>query len=93
MRNTCIGFLDKLPYFTVRILARLTGKIMSLIPVFGDICRLLTRHMYLVIQQLENPLCVSEIVFWRDNISSFNSRSLYETFAPTMIVFSDASSI
>ncbi len=43
-------FLSLLPNFSPRDVARLTGKVISLMPVFGDICRLLTRHMYLQIQ-------------------------------------------
>ena len=79
------------------------GKIISMMPVIGNIARLMTRHCYVVIENrlswdsticLEsNDFCITELHFWRQNIDLLNVKKLGGYMCPDTLVFSDASDI
>ena len=102
-----IAFIDKFlqsaPYVTARDCASITGHIMSMSPVLGNLTRLRTRFLYKVIDSrstwdsrfnigLHND-CLSEIFFWKNNIVSLNSRNIVPYQAPFLLSFSDASNV
>ena len=41
--------LSKLPFITARLLAQVTGRIISMSPVIGNVTRLMTRYCYMTI--------------------------------------------
>ena len=84
-----IAFIDKFllsaPYVTSRDCASITGHIMSMSPVLGNLSRLRTCFLYKVIDSrstwdsrfyigLYND-CLSETFFWKNNIVSLYSRN------------------
>ena len=85
---------------STRELASITGSIISLSPVFGSLCRILTRHCQINIVaspswEFELSLdhyCVSELVFWLSNINNFNVKNCFKFPDHSHAVFSDASS-
>ena len=102
-----IAFIDKFlqsaPYVTARDCASITGHIMSMSPVLGNLTRLRTRFLCKVIDSrstwdsrfnigLHND-CLSEIFFWKNNIVSLNSRNIVPYQAPFLLSFSDASNM
>ena len=74
------------PNFTASQLAQVTGKIISLSPVLGNITRLMTVYCYMVIEirtTWDRCLCLTfiqevlrELLFWRDNARNNNFRLL-----------------
>jgi len=71
---------------SVRLLARCAGKIVSMKPVFGNLVRLMTRFMYILIEtrtswecwfmvEPDNP-CLQEMKFWLNHIGKYNVRYL-----------------
>ena len=92
----------KLPFTSARKLSNLAGKIMSTKWVLGDITHLKTRHLYRVIEGRYtwdktislNQHCqaITEIVYWKNNFQSLNTRKLNQHTVPTVTVASDASS-
>ena len=101
-----IAFIDKFlqsaPYVTTWDCASITGHIMSMSPVLGNLTPLKTRFLYKVIDSrstwdsrfnigLQND-CLSEI-FWENNIVSLNSRNIVPYQAPFLLSFSDASNV
>lgn len=100
----CLTYvLENKNSFSARTLARCTGKIVSMKPVFGNLVRLMTRFMYMVIEgrkSWECPLiihqdhpCFQEVHFWLNNIKKYNVRLLREYAPVATLVYSDASSI
>ena len=87
---------------TARQLARLAGKVISTKFVFGNIVRLKTRFLYRLIESRiswDKPFSlirfndvVSEILFWKFNLTSLNKRKITKYEVPQFKVFSDASS-
>ena len=76
--------IDFFPVFTARELAQVTGKVISLSPVLGNLTRLMTRHCYM---SIETRSCwdkklilvypseiLRELYFWRDNVKSVNCK-------------------
>ena len=96
-------FLQSAPYVTARDCASITGHIMSMSLVLGNLTRLKTRFLYKVIDSrstwdsrfnigLHND-CLSEIFFWKNNIVSLNSRTIVPYQAPFLLSSSDASNV
>ena len=85
---------------TARILARITGQIISMSIALGPVTRLRTRSMYAVIncRQYWNEVLpidrdtYDELVFWYNNISSLNGQPIWFSSGATRIAYSDASS-
>ena len=88
---------------TARKLAMVTGKIISMSPVLGNVTRIMTRNIYTVIEQRSGwdtwltikgcPGVNTELQFWEQSLGGLNSRSLHIESEPEIIAFSDASSV
>ena len=102
-----IAFIDKFlqlaPYVTAQDCASITGHIMSMSSVLGNLAWLKTRFLYKVIDSrstwdsrlnigLHND-CLSEMFFWKKNIVTLNSRNIVPYQAPLLLSFSDASNV
>ena len=93
--------LKNVPFSTARALAKITGKIISMSPIIGNISRLMTRSLYLTIEgrlSWDNPLDLRNNVnifeglkFWRDNVKYLNVRKLLVRLPPRFLAYSDAS--
>ena len=89
--------------FTARELARVTGKVISLSPVVGNLTRLITRHCYISIETRscwDNNLflvypseILRELYFWRDNVKNVNCKKLVSYRPSSVVMYSDASNI
>ncbi|CAG2206728.1 unnamed protein product [Mytilus edulis] len=86
---------------TARQLAKITGKIISFMPSLGNICRIMSRNMLMLIstsrywdeQILLTSNAISEINFWHTNCELLPSKTLFSNiFLPDKIVYTDASS-
>jgi len=86
---------------TARTLASILGKIISLIPAFGNICQLMTRHLCMAVCQRDTwdshfnvPIQVkTELTFWLNNCNELPNVIVYPIQkAPERIIFTDASS-
>ena len=83
----------------VRLLASVVGKIISMCLALGDIARLRTRFLYFLIQSRlswNDRITVTseakdELLFWLDNIDSFNGRQVWRTPSAVRVIYSDAS--
>ena len=103
LRCSLIELFLHLPKVNARKLAQCVGKIIFMMPVIGNIARLMTRHCYVVIENrlswdsticLEsNDFCITELNFWRQNIDLLNVKKLGGYMCPDTLVFSDASDI
>lgn len=51
MKSSLTDLLNVFPNLTARQLARVTGKIISMSPVMGNITSLMTRHLYMAIEK------------------------------------------
>ena len=89
------------PSSTARKLAQFVGKVISMGFVLGNITRIMTRYSHFDI--LRSPTwdekislsdsTLKELCFWKENISSLNSRRLLSTqFHYSRVCYSDASS-
>ncbi|XP_063442628.1 uncharacterized protein LOC134722924 [Mytilus trossulus] len=106
IENTLASLVDVLnnfPYFTARKLAQVTGKVISMCPVMGNITSLMTRYLHWAIEsrvkwdlnlKLECPDCVfNELTFWLNNILRLNRKHLAGYSFPHVVVYSDASNV
>ncbi|CAC5389809.1 unnamed protein product [Mytilus coruscus] len=76
--TSLVDILNNFPNFTARKLAQVTGKVISMSPVMGNITSLMTRYLHWAIENrvkwdlkliLECPDCVfNELTFWLNNI-------------------------
>lgn len=91
------------PAFSARLLAQVTGKIISLSPVFGNLTRLMTRYCYMCIEQRftwDKSLLIKypdevkrELEFWKNNVEKMNSKFLSPYSPSQTLVYSDASDV
>ena len=75
-----------LPKVTARKLAQCVGKVISMMPVIGNIARLMTRRCYVIIENRtswdsvvcieSSDFCITELNFWRKNIDFLNVKKL-----------------
>ncbi|XP_071148392.1 uncharacterized protein [Mytilus edulis] len=106
IKNTLTSLVDVLnnfPNFTARKLAQVTGKVISMCPVMGNITSLMTRYLHWAIENrvkwdlkliLECPDCVfNELTFWLNNIQRLNRKHLAGYSFPHVVVYSDASNV
>ena len=92
-----------LPKVTARKLAQCVGKVISMMPVIGNIARLMTRRCYVIIENRtswdsvvcieSSDFCITELNFWRKNIDFLNVKKLGGYRCPDTLVFSDASNV
>jgi hypothetical protein len=85
---------------TARNLASILGKIISLIPAFGNVCQLMTRHLCMTVCQrlswdshlrLSSDV-IAELEFWLKNCKSLPNMVICPiSKTPERIIFSDAS--
>ncbi|CAC5424022.1 unnamed protein product [Mytilus coruscus] len=93
----------EIPYISARNLAQVTGRIISMSPVIGNITRIMTRYCYMSIESrmswdsylvLESKsFVISELKFWLDNIANVNFKTLNQYSQSHVMIYSDASSI
>ena len=100
--NSIDSIFSSFPSITPRNLASITGKIISMTPVLGNVSRLMTRALYNAINSRTSgwdvcidlsffPECLAELSFWRHNLPKLNCRKLFSSNVPSIISFSDAS--
>lgn len=95
------SLLTDFPLCTARRLAQVTGKIISMSPVIGNISRLMTRYCYLIIESrsawdsllqiIDSDQVKDELVFWRENAVKLNCKYLAKYSCSSVIIYSDAS--
>jgi hypothetical protein len=88
---------------TARNLAQVTGKIISMSPVIGNISRLMTRYCYMIIETrsawgslleiIHSDQVKAELVFWQENIIKLNRKYLADYSCSSVVNYSDASDI
>lgn len=91
----------RLPFITARVVAKLVGKIISMMPVIGNAARLMTRHLYVLVHnklswdssfKIKNEdRALDEIFFWKNTVDKLNKKFLLQSSLPETLVFSDAS--
>ena len=96
-----IQILFKKVYISARELSKLAGKIISTKFIIGNLIHLKTRNIFKSIESrsswdtkfniAHHTGTVKEIIFWKNNIKSFNKRVIKEYVIPTIFVYSDAS--
>ena len=84
---------------STRVLASVTGSVISLSPVFGDLSRIMSRHCQISIaaspgwdfaSELDS-YCVAELQFWLSSIKKYNSKNCFQSLSHHHKVYSDAS--
>lgn len=88
---------------SARVIAKVTGKIISMSLVFGNITRLMTRHLHhLIIDRItwdsilnltKWPEAIAELNFWIQNCHKYNCKKLCKNALPEIMGFSDASKL
>ncbi|VDI24503.1 Hypothetical predicted protein [Mytilus galloprovincialis] len=101
--TSLVDVLNNFPNFTARKLAQVTGKVISMCPVMGNITNLMTRYLHWAIENrvkwdlkliLQCPDCVfNELSFWLNNILRLNRKHLAGYSFPHVVVYSDASNV
>ena len=93
--------LCSLSSVSARLLARVGGKVISMMPVIGNVARIKTRFLFRCIearQSWDRKFCLSdqtvinELQFWRSNAVTLNTKRLCNIELPTVVTFTDASS-
>lgn len=89
-----------LPCTTSRTIAKVTGRIISMSPVLGNITRIMTRYMYMFINErkswdsrmhLTDQNVISELNVWFHSVQNLNLRKLTQYVVPSFVMCSDAS--
>lgn len=103
VQSTLNFLINSFPIFTARELAKFAGQIISLSPVYGCVCSLMTRNIYLAVESrghwdyvinLAFPdLVKTELEFWTNNLVKMNHKRLIAESLPSVLVFSDASNV
>ena len=87
---------------TARMLAQVTGRIISCMSVFGRICKIMTKALHSVIDSRAywnarvflTTEAISELNYWGANARALNSTPfVYPVNVPHYIVYSDASDV
>ena len=82
-----------------RELASVTGSVISLSPVFGNLSRIMSRHCQIstaaspgwdFVSALDS-YCVAEFEFWLSSFKKYNSKNCFQSLSHNQIVYSDAS--
>ena len=97
-----IGEVSSSRIVTARMLAQVTGRIISCMLVFGHICKIMTKALHSVIDSRAywnarvslTTEAISELNYWSANARALNSRPfVYPVNIPHRIVYSDASEV
>jgi hypothetical protein len=100
-KNDIILAMSELSVLTARRLAKITGKIISFIPSYGNICRIMCRNMLMIIATSRywdeiinmNDEAKVEIKFGLKNCQSLPQKRFFaKNLLPDKIVYTDASS-
>ena len=101
--NTLQRVIARFPCLTARELAQAIGKVISMSPVMGNVCCIMTRYSSMEIAKrlywdntlhMSDPMHVlTELYFWLRNIKSHNSKSLSKPMKKNVMIFSDASEV
>lgn len=97
------SFLGKAPYVTARECASITGHIVSMSPVLGNLTRLKSRYLYKAMNSEvswnarfnigRHNDALGEIFYWKNHIAEINFRYFIEYKVPRSLCFSDASHV
>ena len=81
----------------VRLLAKVTGKVISLFPAIGDITQIMTRGLFTVTNSRDHwdqvvnindhSICIRDLLFWRDNIASIEPIPLLGKATENIVFF------
>ena len=98
------AFKERLPYVIPRFVASAVGKIISLLPCFGNVSLIMSRFLQSAVtfrDAWDTTLdlgrfqyyshCLDEINFWLKNCVKLNCRKLIEYTRPACIICTDAS--
>lgn len=101
-KESISSVLHSLHGVSARQLAICTGKLVSMMPVVGNVVRLMTRYLYAEILSRRSwdglasisssNRCVSELNFWIERLDKLNHRLLTVHQQTHTVVYSDASS-
>ena len=95
-KNDIILAMSELSALTARRLAKITGKIISFIPSYGNICRIMCRNMLMIIATSRywdeiinrNDEAKVEIKFWLNNCQSLPQKQFFaNNLLPDKIVY------
>lgn len=83
----------------VRKLASLIGQLISMSVVIGNVSQIMTRHLSIDVLTAKhwdqfvpvNKESLEQLEFWKSNLQSINSRSVFESHKCSKVVYSDAS--
>ena len=93
--------LQNKEHISARFIAKITGKLMSMSFVFGNICQIMSRHAYSLIESRSSwdanitlsDLAREELQFWLKHLDNLPCRSFnIQSRFPERVVFTDASS-
>ena len=97
----CITFIiGKFPFVSARDMARCTGKIISLIPVLGNVCKLMTKNLHRAIEcrfswnsviDVSNLGVITELQFSEKAYTRRLTKKLFVSDISSVIIYSDAS--
>jgi hypothetical protein len=98
---SCIRTMkSSFPRVTARKLAQLSGKIVSMMPVLGNVALLQTKSFYQLIERrvswdsvMNISECYLTVQFWESQLSKPFSKKLFKDFLPSVIAYSDASNV
>lgn len=103
LENCLDRVLNALPNVSARIVAQFTGKIISMLPVMGNVVRLMSRACHMAIEsrtswdrKLDHVIVDSilpEIYFWKKNARSYNCKNIQNYSRKHVMIFSDASDV
>ena len=97
--------LSSAPYVTARDCAVIAIHVSSMSPVIGNLTRLKTRYLHIVIEEKSNISwsvkfnigcyndALAEIFSWKNNVRRLNTKYLHEYAIPSVLVCSDTSSM
>lgn len=101
IKNTlsCIELVKNSKFsVSARILARLSGKIISMTPVLGNVCLLQTKPFFKLIEMRRNwdskidiSSCVEVVQMWENILKEPFQKDLFNDRLPEIFVYSDAS--
>ncbi|MES9971262.1 MAG: reverse transcriptase domain-containing protein, partial [Candidatus Thiodiazotropha sp.] len=98
--NDLLSLLQKKRYVHVRSVASVVGQLISMSIVIGSVSQIMTRNLSIDILKartwnsyirLSNE-SMNQLLFWKQSLSSINSRVFTEVYITSKMIFSDASS-
>ena len=89
-----LSFILQKKLVSTRELASVTGSVISLSPVFGNLSRIMSRHCQISIAASPgwdsfselDPYCIAELQFWLSSIKKYNSKNCFLSLSHNQIV-------